>query len=415
MPRTPTVALDDFASAEDCGVCHATHYAEWVGSGHAYAMIDPVFRAFVAVRQENYGGKQDKFCLQCHTPIGTRGGDIEPGFAFADLQAISLEGVTCESCHKVASLVRPYNSGHVLDPEGPMRGTIPAPQVSSFHESQFSPLHGTAEFCAGCHDLREVSGLELERPYAEWQKSPAAAAGVQCQDCHMPRYQGQAVAGGPTRTLHRHTWVGAGVPLLDGFLDPDEEASLRAEVERLLGSAARVSIATAPSVRAGDVVDLSITVENHISAHNFPTGSTFNRQVWLEVVVRDGDGRVVFATGTLDERGEPGGSVGAGTAAAPGLLALGSVLVDARGERVLFPWRAARHVSNAIEPLGERVFELRVPTASTDRGPLSVEARVLFRAFSPTALRALGLDEYVARLEIHEVSRSRASVELGAP
>ncbi|WAS94583.1 multiheme c-type cytochrome [Nannocystis punicea] len=414
MPREPTVALDGFASAEQCGLCHEAHYLEWSTSGHAYAMIDPVFRAFVAVRQEHYGGKQDMFCLQCHSPIGTRGGDIVPGFDFADLQPITLEGVTCESCHKVASLARPYNSGHVLDPDGPMRGTIAEPIISAAHESQFSPLHGAASFCAGCHDLREVSGLVLERPYGEWQGSPAAAAGVQCQGCHMPSYEGPAVVGGPTRRLHRHTWIGAGIPLLEGFLTAEEKASLRAEVKRLLASAARVDITADTSVRAGDVVDLFVAVTNNIAAHNFPTGSTFNRQAWVEVVVRDSDGRIVFATGTLDAGGEPSGS----SLAAPGapeLLRLGSILVDERGEPVLFPWRAAEHVSNALGPLRERVFRLRVPTGRAARGPLSAEARILFRAFSPTALRALGLDEYAAGLEIHEVSRDRIRVELRPP
>jgi hypothetical protein len=219
----------------------------------------------------------------------------------------------------------------------------------------------------------------------------------------MSRYEGQAVAGGPTRTLHRHTWIGAGLPLLDGFITPDEEAAQRVEVEQLLAGAARVDLAAPASVRVGDVVELGITVTNTISAHNFPTGSTFNRQVWIEVVVRDGDDRVVFATGTLDGSGEPSGSE---------LLLLGSVLVDARGQRVLFPWRAAEHLSNTIAPLRERVFTLGVATASVGRGPLSVEARVLFRAFSPAALRALGLDEYAARLEVYEVSRDLASVEL---
>src|SRR5689334_20232319 len=146
MPRVPTVALDSLASAEECGVCHPTHYAEWRMSSHAYAMVDPVFRALVAVRQEHYGGKQDMFCVQCHSPVGTRGGDIVPGFDFADLQPITLEGVNCESCHKAASLARPFNSGHVLDPDGPVRGTIADPAPSSFHASEHSPLHGTSEF-----------------------------------------------------------------------------------------------------------------------------------------------------------------------------------------------------------------------------------------------------------------------------
>lgn len=228
----------------------------------------------------------------------------------------------------------------------------------------------------------------------------------------MPSYEGQAVVGGPTRTLHRHAWIGAGIPLLEGFVTAEEEASLRAEVKRLLAGSVRVDItAAAASVRAGEVVDLLVTVENNISAHNFPTGSTFNRQAWIEVVVRDSADRIVFATGTLDASGEPRGSSGAGSDAAE-LLQLGSLLVDERGEPVLFPWRATEHVSNALGPLGERVFRLRVPTTRAVRGPLSAEARVLFRAFSPTALRALGLDEYVAKLEIHEVSRDSTSVEL---
>jgi len=407
MPRRPTVALDSFASAEECGVCHPTHYAEWKTSSHAYAMIDPVFRALVAVRQEHYGGTQDMFCVQCHSPIGTRGGDIAPGFEFAELQPITLEGVTCENCHKVGSLARPYNSGHVLDPDGPMRGPIADPAATSFHESRHSPLHETSDFCSGCHDVREASGLVLERPFAEWKESPAAAVGVQCQDCHMRAYAGQASAGGPPRTLHRHMWIGPSLPLSEGFMTPEEEASLRAEVERLLEGAVEVDIAAAPSIRAGDLLDLVVTVKNNNPAHNFPTGATFNRQVWVEVIVRDGHGDVVFATGSLDERGEPRGS--------PELLRLSSILVDERGRPVLFSWRAAEHLSSTLEPLDERAFALRVPTSRAVRGPLSVTARVLFRAFSPDALRALGLDEYVARLEVHEVSRASAGVALRRP
>lgn len=413
MPRVPTVALDSFESAEECGVCHEAHYAEWSASGHAYAMIDPVFRALVAARQENYGGKQDMFCLQCHSAIGTRGGDIAPGFDFADLRPITLEGVTCENCHKVATLARPYNSGHVLDPDGPMRGTIAEPAANSFHESVLSPLHGTSEFCSGCHDVREVSGLVLERPYAEWQESPAAEVGVQCQDCHMAAYEGQAAVGGPTRTLHRHAWIGVSIPFSDGFITPEQEEEVRGEVKRLLAGAAQVDVAAAPSVRADDVLDVFVTVENNIPAHNFPTGSTFNRQAWVEVIVRDAGGHVVLATGTLDESGEPRGSTGPGPGAE--LLLLSSVLVDDRGRPVLFSWRATEHLSSTLEPLGAREFTLRVPTSRAVRGPLSVEARVLFRAFSPNALRALGLDEYVARLEVYEVARDGVRVELVPP
>lgn len=415
MPREPTLSLASFTSAEQCGGCHVTHYEEWRASSHAYAMVDPVYRALVAVRQEHFGGRHDMFCVQCHSPIGTRGGDITPGFEFADLEPITLEGVTCESCHKVASLVRPYNSGHVLDPEGPVRATIAEPSVSPVHESQYSPLHGSSAFCAGCHDVREVSGLVLERPFVEWQASPAAAAGLQCQGCHMPTYEGQAVAGGPVRALHRHTWTGVDVPLADGFVAPEQQAELRARVEGLLRGAASVEVTAAPSLVAGEPLDLLVTVRNDIVAHNFPTGSTFNRQVWVEVIVRDGDGELVFEAGTLDGDGEPRGFAGARPYADPNLLLLSSVLVDESGRPVPYAWRAVAHLSRTIAPLGERSFALRVPTTTAARGPLSVTARVLFRALSPTLLRTLGLDEYAAKLEIHEVSRGATEVELSPP
>lgn len=79
---SPTVSVDSFTPAEVCGSCHVAQYAEWRASSHANAVRDPVYRALVSVRQEDHLGRQDRFCLQCHSPIGTRGGDIVPGLDF---------------------------------------------------------------------------------------------------------------------------------------------------------------------------------------------------------------------------------------------------------------------------------------------------------------------------------------------
>lgn len=409
MPLEPTLSLDSFSGAAACGTCHQTHYEEWRVSHHAHAMLDPVFRALVKLRQEEHDGRQDMFCLQCHSAIGTRGGDVAPGFEFKELRPITLEGVTCEACHKVAALVRPYNSGHALDPQGPMRGTIVDPAASLVHGSEYSPLHGRSEFCAGCHDIREVSGLALERPFEEWQESPAAApppAQMHCQHCHMPTYEGQAVAGGPVRTLHRHAWVGVGVPLAEDFVTEAAAARLRAEARALLAGAASVRIEADEAIPAGEPLDLRVVVRNEIAGHNFPTGSTFNRQVWVEVIVRDDKGRVVLEAGTLDADGELRGVEAClAGCAADGVLSLGSALVDATGRAVMLPWQATAHVSNAVPPLGEREFVLRLPQSATQSGPLQVDARVLFRAFAPGMLRALGLEALVERIEVMEVGR----------
>ncbi|MBI3628436.1 MAG: cytochrome c554 and C-prime, partial [Candidatus Rokubacteria bacterium] len=53
-----------------------------------------------------------------------------------------------------------------------------------------TPAFLRSEFCASCHqfgaDGFALNGKLLENTYEEWRASPAARAGRQCQDCHMP-------------------------------------------------------------------------------------------------------------------------------------------------------------------------------------------------------------------------------------
>ena len=51
---------------------------------------------------------------------------------------------------------------------------------------QYSALHTTSKICGGCHNVdHPVNGMHLETTYTEWEKSPQARKGIQCQDCHM--------------------------------------------------------------------------------------------------------------------------------------------------------------------------------------------------------------------------------------
>ena len=413
MPLEPTVALENFRSSEVCGVCHTQHYAEWRTSMHSYALIDPVYRAIVSIRQQDFDGKQDKFCLQCHSAIGTRGGDITANFSFDDLSGITLEGVTCEACHKVAEVVRPYNSGHRLDDDGPIRGPIKEPATSPLHESEYSPLFEKSEFCAGCHDVVEVSGMNLERPYEEWLESPAGGTDETCQSCHMPEYEGNATAGSPTRTLHRHTWVGVDVPLTDGFLSEAEREELLTAIEDLLTGTATLTVQAADSAAPGQQLDVFVSIKNNIRAHNLPTGSTFNRQVWLEMTVTDADDGVVYQTGDLDDNGDlrnhyseldPYGD--------QDLISLSSRFVTADGTPEIFPWRASEHINSALSPLYERTHTLFVPVPAVVNGPLQIDARLRFRSFPPYLLRALGLGDKVDQIPIFDIDVASLQVEI---
>jgi hypothetical protein len=305
----------------------------------------------------------------------------------------------------------------VLDEDGPMRGPIQDPIDSPFHESEYSPLHDTSDFCAGCHDVVEQSNLNLERPFQEWLPSPAAAQGRNCQSCHMPTYSGKAavLADAPQRdNLHVHRFIGGAMPLAEGFIDDPELAEqIRTLNQELLRSAGEVEIEVGQSVRAGEQLDLFVTVRNLIDAHSLPTGATFMRQLWLAVTVTDADGNVIYQTGHLDDDGDLRNYW---SAADPygddDLVEFSSRFVDEQGNPTVFPWKAAEHISGSLPPLYARTVTLFVPTEADTPGPLTIDARLRYREFAPFLLRAIGLPELVERLEITDIGEAIEMVEV---
>lgn len=414
-PARPTLSPSAFTSASQCGECHEEHYEHWRTSMHAYAMVDPVYRSLVAVRRSHRPG-EDQFCTACHSAIATRGGEIDEEFDFDSLSDIALEGVTCDACHRISEVRRTHDGGHILDPLGPIRGPISDPQQTAAHESSFSDVHRRSDLCGSCHDIHEVSGLPLERPYSEWLTSPSAARGQTCQDCHMPSRSGRLVDNGPERRLHDHEFVGVDIPLIDGFASDEDIARIRAAAQELLRSSARVTLEVPSSIRAGSQLDVVMDVENLIDGHNFPTGSTFIRQAWLEVIVEDAEGNVIYETGTLDANGDLRDQWSElDRYGDDDLIAFHSGFTNSQGTPELFPWRAAEHFSRSLPPGFGRTFTLFVPTEIDTPSPLSVSVRLRFRTHGPHLLRALGLDELNERVVTYDISRVKTEVALTQP
>jgi hypothetical protein len=113
----------------------------------------------------------------------------------------------------------------------------------------------------------------------------------------MPAYRAVAGPGGPEREVHRHTFVGVDVSLL-----PEDEfpgyTQMRDLAAALLAESAELSAAVDPDART-----LEVKIRN-LAGHTLPSGATADREMWLEVIIRDGEGKVVFESGTLDERGD---------------------------------------------------------------------------------------------------------------
>ncbi|MFO7567035.1 MAG: multiheme c-type cytochrome [Enhygromyxa sp.] len=412
MPSEPTLSSSSFHSSQVCAGCHPNHVAEWQLSRHARSMRDPVFRALVALRRDHLQGTAEQFCTQCHSTICTRSGECESGFSFEELPPIALEGVTCESCHKISAIVRPYNAGHELDPTGPLRGPIPDPIDNGFHASEHAGYFDESPLCGSCHDVIAMSGLVLEQPYAEWLGSPANPE-QPCQGCHMPTYSGKAAIMGPERDeLHRHRFVGVDLPL-EGDVDEATLAELDAEIDALLTDAASVELELPDAIAAGQQLELRLTIENRIAGHAFPTGSTFIRQAWLELRVVDADAKLLYASGELDSEGDLRDRWSTlAPSSDPDLIVLGSGFTDAHGEPELFSWRATEHRSNALAPRERRSYARSLVVPDEAVGPLRVEATLHFRSHPPFLLRMLGLGELVELAVVRDVASASGSVEL---
>jgi hypothetical protein len=299
----------EFPADVDCQRCHPNHVAEWRMSPHAYAMRDPVFHAMVRLGQEQTEGKLDQFCTQCHTPIGVDDGESE---VFVDesgvstqktqgLSAQAMAGVSCEVCHSVTSIdtIENFNAHFEMTRDGVRRATIRKPLESSAHDSEYSSTHGESKFCGACHDVVNeffTKRLALERTMSEWKQSVFPGQ-KSCQDCHMESYQGSAAEGGPERTVHRHTFVGVDVSLLPAGEFPGYD-EMRQLAESLLQESAELSAEWLPDESA-----LFLTIQN-LAGHALPSGATVDREMWVELIVKDAAGKTWFESGTLDDNGD---------------------------------------------------------------------------------------------------------------
>lgn len=231
-----------FPSANTCATCHPDHFRAWSVSPHAYAQMSPVFNAMHGTILKLTNGTNGDFCIRCHTPVGMNLG--EPEFmSNIDRHPTSREGVTCIVCHR---LDRAYGklSGRLAIVEGDLFEPVFGPQgneelarviesgeyrVNTERGKAGRAIHTEARpffqlttpgLCATCHDVNLVNGFRLEEAFSEFKNSPAAAAGVSCQDCHMGTEPGVAspyaeapaamIGGKPTRPRKRtdHMFIG---------------------------------------------------------------------------------------------------------------------------------------------------------------------------------------------------------------
>jgi hypothetical protein len=314
---TSTYPREKLLDPATCKECHQSHYDEWSGSMHAYASVDPVFRAMNQRGQDE--AMLGDFCVKCHAPMAVQEGATKDG---TNLDSVpdSLQGVTCYFCHQVSAVHGSSNAALDLASDTTMRGEVADPVANRAHGSKYSTLHDdrsldSSNLCGSCHDISvpahfsgAVEDVALERTYSEWQGSLFATskAPLTCSGCHFATGTGGTIANYPgvksNRTRHMHDFPGVDVALTDFPKENTvaQKAAQRNAVEQLLTRAVALTVCANQNHLA------RVTVENRGAGHGAPSGASADRRMWLEVEARnpspdDPDGKVIFTSGAVPD------------------------------------------------------------------------------------------------------------------
>ncbi|MFO0606236.1 MAG: hypothetical protein U0324_23885 [Polyangiales bacterium] len=333
----------------ECATCHAGHAAAFATSAHARAAESELFRALAA----RADAPTRSFCDRCHAPH----------------KAPGERGVGCVTCHAAVG-TRGVSNGRLVagDPDVMLGGFDAIPTAA--HGSRRAAFTRSADLCGACHEVAGPGAL-VETPYSEWSRSPAAAVGVTCADCHMAstpgtsaaRPQEPAATGGPPRPLSDHAFVGPEHP----------------RAGELLGRAAAIELAV--HGRDAASIDVAVTVVNRNSAHALPSGARFAREVWVEVAAVDARGGRHVVTGGLDADGAP--------LREDARIELGDPAVAHRGGVPVLG--ADGPTDRSIPAAGRRSWAVRVSAVWDGAATTAVTARLRYRRNAWALRAALGL------------------------
>ena len=176
--------LEASLAPEACGTCHPAQLADWRTSTHAAAMGPGVAGQLAEMHTTDPRGALA--CYQCHAPLAEQS-PLRRDTLVSNPEfdpALRARGIPCAACH-----VRGHERFGPPRRDGSLASAAPRESLPHGGVTR-TPAYLASEFCRSCHQFEPdgyaLEGKLLQDTYNEWKASRFAAAGVQCQDCHMP-------------------------------------------------------------------------------------------------------------------------------------------------------------------------------------------------------------------------------------
>ncbi len=439
-----------FPTAEYCGHCHQQAYAEWRQTVHANAFRNLWYRKNVNLLISERGIEYTRHCEGCHNPIALTSGALTTGSPID--RHFDTDAITCSVCHSIQKVDARGIGSYVLaqpavmvDDNGkPIYGPVSDKEILTHldrhSKAVMKDFYRTSEFCGACHKAalpRMLNHYKWQRAIFlsdEWQQASFSKQNPlpfyvkdqvsTCQTCHMPR---EAVTmqdyGAEDGKIASHRWLG-GNTLLYKYYGYKEQ--LDAAIDFLRKGAQKTGVLNvdlfalqrnggkliAPlgsesyDVDAGDVLMVSVVIQNKGIGHSLIPEQRDFYECWVEFEAKDVSGRTLMHSGGL----LPDGSLD------PTAHSFTNRLVNVRGTlndlHQVWDTRVVAY-NNTIASGRSQIVRYQFKVPEDANGPITITAKVNYRRFNQHFIDFV-MGRHYEDMPIVEIASRTRTIAVGA-
>ncbi|WP_294964437.1 multiheme c-type cytochrome [Sulfurimonas sp.] len=402
--------VEDWTNSAKCKSCHSEIFDQWADSNHKNLVgTNPYYTLLENVAAQVEGEEFRKWCMGCHSPSAITTGlaskttdTMDKLFESGAKTLINElkvhgnskleEGISCVACHRITKIEDAGgNAAYTLNLTERKKYAL---EDSKFEvgqwlsekfinskpqkhiDSYMKPVYKDSVYCASCHDeFTPGKGSKIVSTYKEWESSKYnnpndSSKNKSCIDCHMTYMkddkfaplQGRSTDGGKIKKDVKVHYFSGSNHFLSGLKSKEHED----QTLQLLRTSAELDV----DVKDGTI---KVGVTNVGAGHHLPTGVADFRELWLDITVKDRDGKVVFESGKLKDDGNIGED------ARPFMKVFGDK--DGKSVGLLF-WKYEKLLSDTRIPAGQRRVETyTISNPSKLMYPLSAVVKLNFRIY----------------------------------